>query len=79
MLTAGRRDMPQDSPADELEQGRQFYQEAARAHHAYAALSTRGHDQIVLDCGHNPVEKPEAVLSAINRVLAECSAQKPKK
>jgi pimeloyl-ACP methyl ester carboxylesterase len=57
-----------------------FYQEAGRAHEAYAALSTRGQDQLVPDSGHNiPAEKPGVVLAAINRVLAECRPQKPKK
>jgi pimeloyl-ACP methyl ester carboxylesterase len=80
VLTAGRRDMPPDTPADEREQGALFYREAARAHESYAALSTRGHDQLVPDSGHNiPAEKPDVVLGAIKRVLAECELPKPKK
>ena len=80
VLTAGRRDPPSDAPADAREQMPLFYLEASRAHEALAALSTRGQDQIVTDSGHNiPVEKPEAVLGAINRVLAECELPKPKK
>ncbi|HEY2391211.1 MAG TPA: alpha/beta hydrolase [Candidatus Angelobacter sp.] len=80
VLTAGRRDMPPDFPADVHEQGTLFYREAGRAHDAYAALSTRGHQELVPDSGHNiPVEKPEAVLAAIRRVLAECELQKSKK
>jgi len=80
VLTAGRRDPPPDAPADLREQVPLFYREASRAHEALAALSTRGQDQIVTDSGHNiPVEKPEAVLAAIDRVLAECEMRKPKK
>ena len=80
VLTAGRRDIPPDAPADAREQGPLFYREAERAHEAYAALSTRGHDQLVPGSGHNiPVEKPEVVLAAINRVLAECEPRKLKK
>jgi pimeloyl-ACP methyl ester carboxylesterase len=80
VLTAGRRDIPPDAPADAREQGPLFYQEAGRAHEAYAALSARGHDQLVPGSGHNiPVERPEVVLAAINRVLAECELRNPKK
>jgi pimeloyl-ACP methyl ester carboxylesterase len=80
VLTAGRRDLPPDAPADAREQMPLFYREAARAHDAYAALSTLGHDHLVPDSGHNvPAEKPEAVLAAINQVLAECEQRKPKK
>jgi pimeloyl-ACP methyl ester carboxylesterase len=80
VLTAGHRDPPPDTPADAGEQEALFYREAARAHEAYAALSTRGENQLVPDSGHNiPVEKPEAVLAAINRVLAESESRKPKK
>jgi pimeloyl-ACP methyl ester carboxylesterase len=80
VLTAGHRDPPPDTPADAREQEALFYREAARAHQAYAALSTRGENQLVPDSGHNiPAEKPEAVLAAINRVLAEFDQRKPKK
>lgn len=80
VLTAGRRDPPPDTPADAREQMPLFYREAALAHEAFAALSTRGQDQLVPDSGHIiPAEKPEAVLAAINRVLAECEPRKPKK
>jgi pimeloyl-ACP methyl ester carboxylesterase len=78
VLTAGRRDPPSDASADAREQMPLFYREAGRAHEAFAALSTRGENQLVTDSGHNiPAEKPEAVLAAINRVLAECE-RKPK-
>jgi pimeloyl-ACP methyl ester carboxylesterase len=79
VLTAGRRDPPPDAPADLREQVPLFYREASRAHEAFAALSQRGQAQIIKDSGHNiPVEKPEAVLAAINRVLAECETRKAK-
>ena len=80
VLTAGRRELPPEAPAEAREQMPLFYQEATRAHQAYAALSTRGKDQLVPDSAHFiQVEKPEAVLAAINRVLAECEPRKPKK
>jgi pimeloyl-ACP methyl ester carboxylesterase len=80
VLTAGHRDPPPDTPADAREQEALFYREAAREHQAYAALSTRGKDELVPDSGHNiPVEKPEAVLAAINRVLAESKLPQPRK
>jgi pimeloyl-ACP methyl ester carboxylesterase len=80
VLTAGRQFMPPDASSDVREQGTLFYREGwERAHKALAALSTRGEDQLVPDSGHNiPVEKPEAVLAAINRVLAESKLPKPK-
>jgi pimeloyl-ACP methyl ester carboxylesterase len=75
VLTAGHRDPPPDTPADAREQETLFYREAARAHQAYAALSTRGENQLVPDSGHNiPAEKPEAVLAAIHRALAKVAA-----
>jgi pimeloyl-ACP methyl ester carboxylesterase len=41
-------------------------------HDAYAALSTRGRNQLVPDSGHNiMVEKPEVVIAAIAEVLRE--------
>jgi pimeloyl-ACP methyl ester carboxylesterase len=41
-------------------------------HDAYAALSTRGRNQLVPDSTHGiPDEKPEVVLSAVNTVLDE--------
>jgi pimeloyl-ACP methyl ester carboxylesterase len=45
------------------------------AHDAYAALSTRGRNQLVPDSGHNViVEKPAVVISAINEVLDDARA-----
>jgi pimeloyl-ACP methyl ester carboxylesterase len=81
VLSAGRKFMPPDASAEVREQGELFYREGwERGHKAYAALSTRGEDQLVPDSGHNiPTEKPDAVLAAIKRVLAESKLPKPKK
>jgi pimeloyl-ACP methyl ester carboxylesterase len=65
------------STAEEIEQLRKqivrFLHAAwGPAHEAYAALSTRGRNQIVPDSGHNiPINKPEVVISAIIEVLNE--------
>jgi hypothetical protein len=41
-------------------------------HDAYAALSTRGRNQLVPDSGHNiPVNRPDVVIAAVNDVLDE--------
>jgi pimeloyl-ACP methyl ester carboxylesterase len=81
VLTAGRPFMPPDASPEVREEGMLFYREGwERAHKAFAALSTRGKDELVPDSGHNiPVEKPEAVLAAINRVLAEDKQPQPGK
>lgn len=43
-------------------------------HDAYAALSTRGRNQLVPDSGHNiPIEKPAVVIAAIDEVLNQSS------
>jgi pimeloyl-ACP methyl ester carboxylesterase len=57
----------------------QFVNEAwVPAHHAYAALSTRGRDLLVPDSGHNiQVEKPEAVVSAVFEILDEIQPSVP--
>ena len=48
------------------------------AHDAYAALSTRGRNQLVPDSGHNvPINKPEVVISAVNEVLDEIRPTAP--
>jgi pimeloyl-ACP methyl ester carboxylesterase len=45
------------------------------AHDAYAALSTRGRNQLVPDSGHNiPINKPDVVISAVIEVLNEMGA-----
>jgi pimeloyl-ACP methyl ester carboxylesterase len=81
VLTAGRPFMPPDASPEVREEGMLFYREGwERVHKAFAALSTRGEDKLVPDSGHNiPVEKPEAVLAAINHVLAESKLSKPGK
>ena len=49
------------------------------AHEAYAALSTRGSDQVVPDSTHNMVvEKPDVVISAINEVMNASRHRVPK-
>ena len=90
VLTAGRdeaaalsglRGTPgADTPA-ELEQLRKqialFLRDGwGRAHDAYAALSTRGRNQLVPDSGHNiPIEKPDVVIAAVNEVLTESQSR----
>ncbi len=64
------------TPAELAEFNKQvarFLQDAwVPAHHAYAALSTRGRQQLVADSGHDiEVEKPEVVVSAVIEVLDE--------
>jgi pimeloyl-ACP methyl ester carboxylesterase len=79
VLTSGSHPMPPDVPADVREQAALFFRALASGHDAYAALSTRGHDQLVPDSGHFiQVDNPEVVLSAINSVLAETASQTPK-
>jgi pimeloyl-ACP methyl ester carboxylesterase len=47
-------------------------------HDAYAALSTRGRNQVVPDSGHNiPINKPEVVISAVIEVLDEIRQSEP--
>ncbi|HEY6455031.1 MAG TPA: alpha/beta hydrolase [Steroidobacteraceae bacterium] len=49
-------------------------------HDAYAALSTRGRNQLVPDSGHNiPITKPEVVISAVIEVLDETRPSAPHK
>lgn len=56
-----------------------FLQDAwGPAHDAYAALSTRGRNQLVPDSGHNiQIEKPEVVISAVIKVLDEIHPSAP--
>jgi len=78
VLTSGRHPMPPNMPADVREQAAQYFRALASGHDAYAALSTRGHNQLVPDSGHFiQLENPAAVLAAINSVLAEIGPQRP--
>jgi len=48
------------------------------AHDAYAALSSRGRNQLVADSGHNiPINKPEVVTAAIIEILDESHPSPP--
>lgn len=72
VLTSGQHPMPPDFPADVREQAALYFRTIASGHDAYAALSTRGHDQLVSDSMHFiQIENPAVVLAAINRVLSE--------
>jgi pimeloyl-ACP methyl ester carboxylesterase len=78
VLTAGRHPMPPGVPADVREQAAVYFRALASAHDAYAALSTRGHNQLVPDSAHFiQLENPIAVIEAINHVLAEIKPQRP--
>jgi pimeloyl-ACP methyl ester carboxylesterase len=78
VLTAGRHPMPPGMPADVREQAALYFRALASANDAYAALSTRGRNQLVADSGHLiPLENPTAVIEAINNVLAEIKPQPP--
>lgn len=79
VLTSGSHPMPPDVPADVREQALLYFRALASGHEAYAALSGRGHDQLVPDSGHFiQVDNPKVVLAAINDVLAEIGQQPPK-
>lgn len=55
-----------------------FFEDVDSAHDAYAALSTRGRNQLVPDSGHDiSIEKPAAVISAVNAVLDEIGSRQP--
>ena len=72
VLTSGQHPMPPDMAADVREEAAQYFRALASGHDAYAALSTRGHRQLVPDSGHFiQLDNPAVVLAAINRVLAE--------
>jgi pimeloyl-ACP methyl ester carboxylesterase len=78
VLTAGRHPMPPSMPADVREQAALYFRTLASVHDAYAALSTRGRNQLVPDSGHLiQLENPTAVIGAINTVLAEIRQQSP--
>ena len=70
VLTSGRHTMPPDMPGDVAEQAARYFQALAFGHAAYAALSTRGSNE-VQESGHFiQLDNPTVVLAAINRVLA---------
>jgi pimeloyl-ACP methyl ester carboxylesterase len=82
VLTAGRdesamsflvRDATPVEVAEFHKQVARFFRDAwGPAHDAYAALSTRGHNQLVPDSGHTiQIDKPTVVISAVNEVLDE--------
>jgi pimeloyl-ACP methyl ester carboxylesterase len=73
VLTAGRDELPPNYPAEVREQTALFYRDAwVPAHDAYAALSTRGRNQLVPDSEHAiQFEKPAVVISAVIKVLDE--------
>ena len=68
--------MPPQVPAGVPEQAALFFRALASGHQAYAALSTRGHNQVVPNSGHFiQIDHPEVVLTAIKSVLAEAGPQ----
>jgi pimeloyl-ACP methyl ester carboxylesterase len=72
VLTSGQHPMPPNVPADVREQAAQYFRALASGHDAYAALSTRGHNQLVPSSGHFiQLENPAVVIAAISNVLAE--------
>jgi pimeloyl-ACP methyl ester carboxylesterase len=72
VLTAGRHPMPPSMPSDVREQAALYFRALASGHDAYAALSTRGHNQLVPDAGHLiQLENPAAVIEVINNILRE--------
>ena len=76
VLTSGSHPMPPEVPADVREQATLYFRALASGHDAYAALSTRGRNQVVPDSGHFiQVDNPKVVLAAINDVLTEIAPQ----
>ncbi|KAA6462984.1 alpha/beta hydrolase [Acidobacteria bacterium AB60] len=70
VLTAGQHPFPPDMPADLRHQIDQFFQVLASGHKAYAALSSRGRQELVEDAAHFiQFDDPRAVLAAIDDVL----------
>ena len=78
VLTSGQHPMPPDMPLDVVEQAAQFFRVLASGHDTYAALSTRGHNQIEAAGHFIQFENPAVVLGAINRVLAQTRPQSRK-
>ena len=78
VLTAGSHPMSPDMPADVREQAALYFRALGSGHDAYAALSTRGRNQLVPDSGHFiQLENPSVVLAAIDGVLAEIGPRRP--
>lgn len=66
-------------PANVPDQASLYFRALASGHDAYAALSTRGRNELVPDSGHFiQVDNPEVVLAAIKGVLAEAGRQPSK-
>ncbi|MBV8897527.1 MAG: alpha/beta fold hydrolase [Acidobacteriaceae bacterium] len=78
VLTAGRHPTPPSMPADVREQATVYFRALASGHDAYAALSTRGRNELVPDSGHFiQLDNPAAVTKAIDEVLAQIKPQPP--
>jgi pimeloyl-ACP methyl ester carboxylesterase len=76
VLTSGSHPMPPDVPADVREQAALYFRALASGHDAYAALSTRGRNQVVSDSGHFiQIDNPKVVLAAIKDVLSKIAPQ----
>ena len=79
VLTSGQHPMPPDMPAEVREEAAQYFRALSSGHNAYAALSTRGHNQLVPNSGHFiQSDNPAVVLAAIKHVLAEIRRQASK-
>ncbi|HLH02051.1 MAG TPA: alpha/beta hydrolase [Bryobacteraceae bacterium] len=77
VLTAGQHPMPPNVPADVREQAAEYFRALGSGHKAYAALSTRGRNELVPDSGHFiQLESPVVVVQTIEQVLAEIRAQR---
>jgi len=78
VLTAGNHPMPPDMPNEVREQAALYFRALSSGHDAYAALSTRGRNQLVPNSMHFiQLENPAVVLGAINSVLTEIRPQPP--
>lgn len=74
VLSSGQHPFPPNMPADVRQQATKYFQALASGHQAYAALSTRGRDQLVPNSGHFiQFDNSTVVLAAINSVLADNS------
>ncbi len=80
VLTAGDFEAPPDFPAAARAEIPLQRAEWARAHDAYAALSTRGVNRTVAGSSHYiQQQKPQAVIDAIDEVVAQARAAAPPK